>query len=693
MLAFDSRNSIENRSQPSRASGCKRMLHDEKRLQWTNVIPKLHPGMRSKVEPIRQGNDVPVVLVVEDDEGVRRLLSRALEEAGCRVLQAGSAAEARQRLEEETPQAILLDFYLPDALGRALIPEFLEAAPGAGVIVITGSRDVADAVQSLKLGARDYLLKDSSFLENVRLVVRRTLDELETERKLCATEESLRHQMERQKAVADFGVRALALTDEQTLFDEATRLIVSVVGVELAKVQELVDDGRHLLLCSGVGWRPNEMGKNLITAGPETPAGLALHSSRPVIVQNLSEDPRFTPPRLLTDHGVLSGVTVLIHGPDGPFGVLGMHSATCREFGEVDVDFLQAIANILAAALWRIKAEEGLRKRKKFCSMITGTMDALLVVLDRDGQIIGFNRACEELTGYTDNEVAGKAVWDFLIPESERDTVREVGERLMGGETQNCFDNHWVTRQGDLRWISWSNSVLKSTDDQIEAIIATGIDTTERRTLEQELLNAAEQEQQRLGRDLHDDLCQYLGAIRMMMERMGSSLGNLGLKEYKDQAEKINGHLREATERTRLLAHGLAPFQSKEGGMAKAFAELALYVEKVAGARCRCSIPSDADLRDSQTATQLFRIAQEAVQNAVRHGNASEINLSLRRLTDGTRVFKVSDNGSGFSSRSSGGTGIRNMEQRARVIGGELDVASEPGRGTVVTCFIPASIA
>jgi PAS domain S-box-containing protein len=135
----------------------------------------------------------------------------------------------------------------------------------------------------------------------------------------------------------------------------------------------------------------------------------------------------------------------------------------------------------------RKQAEDELRRERNFASAILDVVGALVVVLDREGRIVHFNRACEELTGYAFAEVKDRNLWDlFLIPE-ELEPVKRVFERLRAGDFPLDFENYWLTRDGQKRLIAWSNTALVAEDGGIEHVIGTGIDITERRQAEQEI--------------------------------------------------------------------------------------------------------------------------------------------------------------------------------------------------------------
>ena len=135
----------------------------------------------------------------------------------------------------------------------------------------------------------------------------------------------------------------------------------------------------------------------------------------------------------------------------------------------------------------RKRAEEALRRERNFVSAVLDTVGALVVVLDRAGRIVRFNRACERLTGYSFQEIANRHLWDILLAPEELVAVRGVFERLRAGDFPLDFENYWMTKDNRRRLIAWSNTVLTGDDGTIEYVIGTGVDVTERHQAEQEI--------------------------------------------------------------------------------------------------------------------------------------------------------------------------------------------------------------
>jgi PAS domain S-box-containing protein len=141
----------------------------------------------------------------------------------------------------------------------------------------------------------------------------------------------------------------------------------------------------------------------------------------------------------------------------------------------------------------RKRAEEALRRERDFISAVLDTSGGLVVVLDREGRIVRFNRACEQATGYLFEEVQGRPFWDFLLLPEEVEPVKAVFAQLQAGRAPNAFENYWLAKDGSRRWIAWSNTVLAGEGGSIRYVIGTGIDITEHRRAEEDLERALDE--------------------------------------------------------------------------------------------------------------------------------------------------------------------------------------------------------
>jgi signal transduction histidine kinase len=243
--------------------------------------------------------------------------------------------------------------------------------------------------------------------------------------------------------------------------------------------------------------------------------------------------------------------------------------------------------------------------------------------------------------------------------------------------------------------VVWLLSTLRLFHRELEATVrqrtqALREEMVERQRLEEEILKVSERERRSIGHGLHDSLCQHLTGTALAGQVLRERLATKSLPEAAD-AEKIVGLVEQSITLARDLARGLYPVDVEAEGLMDAFQDLAANVTK--GARTQCVFERGAPvlIHDNTAATHLYRIAQEAVRNAVQHGKPKRIGLTL--VESGGRVtLTVEDDGIGLpeTAAKSGGLGIRIMAHRAAMIGGAFAIEPGPTGGTIVTCSIPA---
>ncbi len=319
-------------------------------------------------------------------------------------------------------------------------------------------------------------------------------------------------------------------------------------------------------------------------------------------------------------------------------------------------------------------------------SAILNTVGALVVVLDRKGQIIRFNRACEQTTGYSFAEVCGRPIWDLLQSAEEIDRFRAVFRELESGNaTDNPFESYWIARDGTARLIAWSTTVLPAGGETPTCIVvASGIDITERKHLEKTILDISAREQRRIGHDLHDGLGQHLTGIAFMVKVQEQKLAAKQMPEAADAA-KIVRLVNDAIFKTRELAKGLAPVVFNAHGLMSALQLHAAEVEDLFGISCHFQCEPPVLIPDGTVATHLYHIAQEAVTNAIKHGRARNILVRLSAV-DGQGTLIVRDDGQGMADPPGdhAGMGLQIMKYRADMIAGVLEVRADKMQGTMV---------
>jgi PAS domain S-box-containing protein len=336
------------------------------------------------------------------------------------------------------------------------------------------------------------------------------------------------------------------------------------------------------------------------------------------------------------------------------------------------------------------QAEASLQEERNVLSAILDTVGALVVVLDPLGRIARFNRACERTTGYAADEVTGRHVWDLFVIPDELDSFTATFAEIREGATPPDFETHWLTRNGAHRRIAWSSTILPDRSEAAEYIILTGIDITERRRLQKTVLDISAQEARRIGQDLHDGLGQHLTGIAFMSKVLERKLAESSAPESAD-ADTILKLVNEAIDKTRELARGLRPVVSDAEGLMSALQRVATEVSDLFKISCQFDCDEPVLINDVGAATHLYHIAQEAVNNAIKHGNARHVLVTLSRIDD-AGTLTIHDDGVGFPAvpASGSGMGLHIMRYRASMIGATLQVDSDDRGGTRVSCVFPS---
>ncbi|PYP01215.1 MAG: hypothetical protein DMD57_14540 [Gemmatimonadetes bacterium] len=253
-------------------------------------------------------------------------------------------------------------------------------------------------------------------------------DDAVRDEQLSRTEAQLRATARQQEAVAHVGQRALAGAPPDELIAGAVAIVARVLEVPFASVLELRPESRTLLLRGGVGWRDGAVGRTVLTADADSHPGYVLRSTGPVVVEDLATDARFGSAPLLAAHGVVSSLSVLVHGKGRPFGILGVHTAAPREFTIHDTHFLQAVANVLATAINRAHSEEALRRSEEhFRSLIENASD-IVTIVGENGVFRYASPSVERVLGYAPGELLERNAFDYV----HREDIPVVAEALAG---------------------------------------------------------------------------------------------------------------------------------------------------------------------------------------------------------------------------------------------------------------------
>ncbi len=389
-------------------------------------------------------------------------------------------------------------------------------------------------------------------------VVRGTAHDV-TERR--SAERLLKQRVRQQAAGAELGQLALAGSDQRTLMDEVVVRVARALDVEFSEVLELLPDGTALQLRAGVGWKEGLVGHATVGAGHDSQAGYTLLSNEPVIVEDLRTEARFSGPPVLQDHGVVSGMSVIIRGRDGPFGLLGAHTTKPRTFTQDDVHFLQGVANLLAMAIERKRVERSLQSRERELSDFVENALVPIHWVGPDGLILWANRAELELLGFRREEYVGHHISEF---HADRAAIDDILARLLAKEALRDHDARLRCKDGSIKEVLISSNAYFDGARFVHSRCFTR-DVTERKRADETakaLYRASLQVQEPIGLDLR--LERLLDTARgiLQLDRVNLFLADPERRWLQAVA---------STETDELLASIRVPIEPSGGGVALAY--------------------------------------------------------------------------------------------------------------------------
>ena len=275
-------------------------------------------------------------------------------------------------------------------------------------------------------------------------------DDSARDARLTLSEERLRAARQ-QEAVAHLGQQALAGAPVAELSDAAVALAARALELEFASLLELRPESRTLLLRAGLGWRAGAVGRTILPADADSHEGYVLRSNGQVVVEDLTNERRFGSSPLLTPHRVVSSLSVLVHGKDRPFGILGAHTPHRREFTIHDAHFLQAIANVLATAIDRARTEAALRSSEEhFRSLIENASDIVTVVGD-NGVFRYASPSVERVLGYGPSELLERNAFDYVHPDDMALVTEALARAIQRPGSPQAAQFRFRARDGSWR--------------------------------------------------------------------------------------------------------------------------------------------------------------------------------------------------------------------------------------------------
>jgi PAS domain S-box-containing protein len=396
-----------------------------------------------------------------------------------------------------------------------------------------------------------------------------------------------------------------------------------------------------------------------------------------------------------------------------------------HRFTDDELKLGTTIARQLVQAIEHKRDADALRESEARMRATVEQATAGMLRYDTHGRFIFVNQTFCQMLGHRQSELVGKTIAEVTHPDDVKKHTRLFRRMIRDGKPF-AIEKRYVRKDGSVLWAEVSSSAVREPDGKTQSAIAVVVDITARKKaeaalqrsknlleqhvrertreldvankelqaeierrkgLEGEILAISDREQQRLGQELHDGLCQHLTAVAFMARSVALRLKNHRVIEV-DDVDKIAELVNAAAADTRNLSRALHRFDVDAAGLVPALQDL--VDREIWHIPCRLIIRPSFHIDDDTVAAQLFRIAREAVINANKHAQAREIIVKLEESRQGM-TLRVIDDGVGFSSEQKlrQGLGLHIMNYRAQLMGGRLEIESAKRRGTCVSCYLP----
>ena len=312
---------------------------------------------------------------------------------------------------------------------------------------------------------------------------------------------------------------------------------------------------------------------------------------------------------------------------------------------------------------------------------LLNSLSDLVFTLRKDGVILDCHLPKETAFGLTIESVLGKRVMELLPIQIAQQAMYYVEKAFRTGQTHTFASPFTVCGK------THDFEAKITVSGPAEAVVVVR-DVTARKLSEQEIVEISNREQVRIGQDLHDGLGQHLTGTTFLTKALEKKLAAMSLPEAEDAAE-IGRLVLQALSQTRNLARGLFPVELESSELAAALHELAATVQKLFNLSCTVESDEQLVITNRTVVTHLFRLAQEAINNSVKHGKATRVVIGLKAAGE-KAVLTIRDNGVGYrrESASSKGLGLKIMSYRAQKIGATFDIQPGESGGTIVTCSL-----
>ena len=687
------------------------------------------------------------ILIIEDSEDDVVLLLRELKLGGYEPLhtRVETAKDMAVAIAEGQLDVIISDFIMPQFSGPAALDLLKQSGLDIPFIIVSGKIGEDIAVESMKAGAHDYILKGN--LARLVPAVERELREAETRASKRAAEEELNRHREHLEEIVEERTNELRRTNEQLhqeisdrkIAEEALRKAIKRTKEEKAKSEAIIaalGDGiviqdsdykityQNVIHKNIIGdhlgeycYKAYRVGESHCTDCPVSLSfrdGMIHKAEKTISTDNGVRNIEITASPLRDASGqIISGIEVVRDTTERK----KMEDELREHRDHLDLMVKDRTAELRklnkelrVEIMRRIQMEKDLIESQRFVHRIADATPNILYLYDAiENRNIYINSRIKDILGYSPEEIRKMkgAFFKKLLHPGDAPVIAALWKRFLKANDGDIIESEYRLKNynGDWRWFYSRDIVFKRTSGgQLKLVLGISQDVTERKMFEEELTSSREQlrrllahiqsvredERTRISREIHDELGQSLTALKMdlswMTKRLGKNQGALC-----EKARLMSKLIDMNIQTVKRIAAELRPGLLDDLGLTAALDWQAEEFAKRTGIKCEVSVlPEDMEL-DRDVSTAIFRIFQETLTNVVRHAKAKKVRASLKKKVDAL-MFQVKDDGKGISEKQISNPksiGLMGMRERVHFLGGRLEITGD--NGTTVTVTIPVS--
>jgi len=526
---------------------------------------------------------------------------------------------------------------------------------------------------------------------------------------------------QQQDALYQFAQRQSAAASLEEIYEAALDTILKAVGCDRASI--LLADEKQVMRF--VAWRGVSKRYRKAVEG-HSPWKPGTKNPQPVCISDIG---RANLPKsvkaVIGAEGICAAAFVPLVADGKLIGKFMAYVNAPHSFTDNEIRLATTIARQVIQAIQHKQDEEALRESEARMRATVEQATAGMARCDVDGRIVFANQRLSEMLGYTRSELVGKAWTELTHPDDAEENIRRFAQMVRGGKPYE-IEKRYMRKDGSILWADVSASAVSGTDGKAQSTVAVVVDVTARKKaeaalqrskqllemrvrartlelnrsnkkleeeisrrkgLEGEILSVSDREQQRLGQELHDGLCQHLTAVAFMTRSIALRLRDHRVVDAAD-IERVAELVNKAAVDTRNLSRALHRVDVDAAALVIALQDL--VDREIWRTPCRLEIKPSFQINDDAAAAHLYRIAREAVINANKHAQARQIVVKLERVRK-EMVLRVIDDGVGFPKdlKLHQGLGYHIMKYRAQLMGARLEIDSPQTGGTRVSCYLP----